>query len=625
MFRLYKKLSKKDILFVFLIIILTVLQVYLTMTLVDFVQGIIKAITYVNYHNNPSEISTEVGLFISSIGGWDNITETILIQAGISNELIDQILAIKNATVGDIWFNGGMMLLLALGSMLVQAIISVLASFVAADLSASIRTSLYRKVEEFSLEDVDKFSTASLVTRTTNDIQQIQMANLFTMRMIFQAPVTAIWAICKFQSSASELTLATVITLIIMIVLIASLMIIALPKFKIMQKLTDNLNAVTRDNLTGIRIVRAFNAEDYQQNKFEKANITFTKAQLFTGRVMALLNPMMTIIMNGLTLTIYIIGAKLINNSVIDYASVTAATMLGTQLIMSFVMLMLLFMLWPRALVAAQRINEVLDTKGKITDPVNPKEFSEEGTIEFKNVSFNYNDGENDVIKNISFKVNKGETLAIIGATSAGKTSLVNLMARLYDATEGEVLIDGVNVKDVLQKDLRSKIGFVPQKGFLFNGTIKENISFGSDIIDDEAIKKAADISCASEFIENKEEKYDFMISQSGKNVSGGQRQRLCIARAIYKNPEIYIFDDSFSALDYKTDKLLRENLSKEASYATKVIVAQRIGTIMDADKIIVLESGNMVGYGTHEELLKTCHIYKEIALSQLSEKELGL
>ncbi len=625
MLRLYKKLSKKDVLFVFLIIGLTVLQVYLTMTLVDYVQGIIKAITYVNYHNNPADISAEVEMFVNGVGGWENVNETMLITLGFPSETISQILSIKNANQGDIWYNGGMMLLVALGSMGVQAIISILASYVAADLSTKIRSDLYRKVEEFSLEEVDKFSTASLITRTTNDIQQIQMANLFTMRMIFQAPVTAIWALCKFQSAATELTMATVVTLLILLVLIVIVMGVAIPKFKVMQKLTDNLNGVMRDNLTGIRIVRAFNAEDYQEKKFEKANLIFTKTQLFTGRVMALLSPTMMIIMNGLTLAIYIIGSKLINDSVIDYAGVTAATMLGTQLIMSFIMLMLLFMLWPRALVAAQRINEVLDTKGKIIDPEKPLEFNEEGTIEFKNVSFKYPDGENNVISDVSFKVNKGETLAIIGATSAGKTSLVNLMARLYDATEGEVLVDGVNVKDVKQKDLRNKLGFVPQKGFLFNGSIKENICFGSDEVIDERVEKAASIACASEFIENMDSKYDSKISQSGKNVSGGQRQRLCIARAVYKNPEIYIFDDSFSALDYKTDKLLRENLSVEAKNSTKVIVAQRIGTIMDADKIIVLDAGKMVGFGTHKELLESSTIYKEIALSQLSEKELGL
>ncbi|MBR4496629.1 MAG: ABC transporter ATP-binding protein [Acholeplasmatales bacterium] len=625
MLRLYKKLSKKDFLFVFLIVGLTILQVYLTMTLVDYVQGIIKAITLVNYHNNPADISKDVALFLETIGGWDNLKEEALILAGLPNEMISQVMSIKNATQADIWFNGGMMVAVATASMGVQAIISILASFVAADLSTNIRTSLYRKVEDFSLEEIDKFSTASLITRTTNDIQQIQMANLFTMRMIFQAPVTAIWALCKFHSAASELTIATVITLLILIVIIAIIMLVAIPKFKVMQKLTDNLNGVMRDNLTGIRIVRAFNAENYQENKFEKANLVFTKTQLFTGRVMALLSPMMMIIMNALTLTIYLIGSNLINAGKIDYAGVTASTMLGTQLIMAFVMLMLLFMMWPRALVGAQRINEVLDTESKIIDSANPVQFKEEGTIEFKNVSFKYPNGENNVINDISFKVNKGETLAIIGATSAGKTSLVNLIARLYDTTEGEVLVDGVNVKDVKQHDLREKIGFVPQKGFLFNGTIKENICFGSDVINDDEVIKAANVACVSDFIQTIDNGYDFVISQSGKNVSGGQRQRLCIARAIYKNPQIYIFDDSFSALDYKTDKALRENLKNMENNSTKIIVAQRIGTIMDADKIIVLDGGKMVGFGKHEELLKSCAIYKEIALSQLSEKELGL
>ena len=625
MFRLYRRLSKKDFIFVILIVLLTVLQVYLTMTLVDYVQGIIKAITYVNYHNNPSDISPMVAQFIETLGGWDNVDEALVSSLGMPEESVAQLMNIKNASVGDIWFNGGMMLIIAVCSMAVQAIIAILASFVAADLSTKIRSDLYKKVENFSLEEIDKFSTASLITRTTNDIQQIQMANLFTMRMIFQAPVTAIWALCKFRIAAQELTLATVITLVILIVIIAAIMIIAIPKFKIMQKLTDNLNGVMRDNLTGIRVVRAYNAEGYQENKFEEANIKFTKTQIFTGRIMALLSPTMMLIMNGLTLAIYIIGSKLINDGVIDYAGVTASTMLGTQLIMAFIMLMLLFMMWPRALVAASRINEVFSTKSRIEDPKEEKVFSEIGTVEFKNVSFRYPDGENDVINDISFKVNKGETLAIIGATSSGKTSLINLIARLYDVTAGEVLVDGINVKDVYQHSLRDKIGFVPQKGVLFNGNIKDNICFGSDEKDDYKMEEAARIACVEDYIVSTADGYDSRISQSGKNVSGGQRQRLCIARAIYKDPEIFIFDDSFSALDYKTDKKLRQNLSEKAKDKTKIIVAQRIGTIMDADKIIVLDGGKMVGFGNHIELLNSCSIYKEIALSQLSEKELGL
>jgi len=625
MFRLYKKLPKLDIFYIFVIIGLTVLQVYITMTIVDYVQGIIKAIMLVNYHNNPDEISLGFSVILNGIGGWENVTAEKLTALGVPLASQDQILAIAKANVGDIWFNGGMMLILALASMLTQTVISVLASFVAADLSANIRSDLYKKVQNLSLAEIDKFSTASLITRCSNDIQQIQLANLFTMRMIFQAPVTAIWAILKFQGSASELTIATGITLAILIVLIIIIMSIAIPKFKTMQKLTDALNGVTRDNLTGIRIVRAYNAEKFQENKFNEANIKFTNVQLFTGRVLSFMSPLMTIILQGLTLTIYILGSVLINNGTLDYAGVTASTMLGTQLIMSFVMLMMLFMMWPRALVSAKRINEVLNTKNSILDPKEDKEFMEVGTVEFKNVSFKYPDGENAVLSNINFKVNKGETLAIVGATSSGKTSLVNLIARLYDSTEGEVLVDGVNVKDVYQAKLRSKIGFVPQKGFLFNGSIADNISFGDENKDLEKIKRAASISCATEFIDAKEEGYDFLVSESGKNVSGGQRQRLCIARCVYKNPEIYIFDDSFSALDYKTDKKLRENLSNEAKDSTKIIIAQRIGTIMDADKIIVLDSGKIVGYGNHKELLNNCDIYKEIALSQLTEKELGL
>jgi len=451
------------------------------------------------------------------------------------------------------------------------------------------------------------------------------MANLMTMRMIFQAPVTAIWALIKFSNSAASLSYATIIGIVIIVIVVGAIMILAIPKFKVMQKLTDSLNQVTRDNLTGIRIVRAYNAEKYEENRFDVSNTNITKAQMFTGKLMSLMSPVITIVMNGLSLGIYLIGAYLINDNAISYAEVVSSVMLSSQIIMSFMMILMLFIMWPRAIVAAGRVNEVLETKPTIVNPENPKQFIEQGTIEFKNVSFRYPNAQGDVISNISFSVKKGETLAIIGATSSGKTTILNMISRLYDATDGEVLVDGINVKDANIRDLRSRIGFVPQKGFLFNGTIASNITFGSDEVDVEKMRFASDVACASEFIDEKEEKYDFVISQGGKNVSGGQRQRLCIARCVYLSPEIYVFDDSFSALDYKTDKLVRENLNSLDKDKTKIIVAQRIGTIMDADKIIVLEEGKIVGFGKHDELIHNCAIYQEIALSQLSKEELGL
>lgn len=620
MFKLYKNFKVKDWLGVFLIMGLVVLQVYLTMTIVDYIQNIIEAITFVNYHNHPESISEQLAQYVS-IMGWDGIKAS----ASMFGSMGDMIVKVADASVADIWINGGIMVALAAGIMVVQALISVIASYVAANLSTSIRGKLYKKVESFSLAEINKFSTPSLVTRCTNDIQQVQMANLLTMRMIFAAPVTAIWAICKIQASSTELTIATAVAIILLLIFISSVMIIALPKFKIMQRLTDNLNGVTRENLTGIRIVRAFNAEKYQEEKFTKANAEITNTQIFTGKVMAMMSPVMMIIMNGISLAIYWIGASLINKGKIDYATVTSFMMLSSQIIMSFVMLMMLFMLWPRAIVSAKRINEVLDTKLSIVDPKVSEEFKESGTIEFKNVSFKYPDGDCDAIENISFKANQGETIAIIGAIGSGKSTLVNLICRLYDATDGEVLVDGVNVKNVNQHKLRSIIGYVPQKRFLFSGSVKSNVSFGNLNLTDEEIVAACKVSEADSFIREKEEGYDFKISQGGKNVSGGQNQRLCIARAVAINPEIYIFDDSFSALDYKTDKKVRENLKENNSKATKVIVAQRIGTIMDADQIIVLDDGKVVGHGKHHELLKNCPTYQEIALSQLSKEELGL
>lgn len=626
MFKLYRKFKTIDWLSVVFIIGLTVLQVFFTMTLVDYMQGIIKSITYLNYQNNPFEISNELAMLVESLGGWENLKNLdFVISLGLPEEIALMITDVAKASVGDIWYNGGMMLLCALGTMAAQMVISVVASFVAANLSTRIRTDLYTKVSAFSLAEINQFSTPSLITRTTNDIQQVQMANLTIMRMIFAAPVTAIWALFKIQASSTELTIATAIAIVCLIIFIFAMMVVVLPKFKIMQKLTDRLNAVTRENLTGIRIVRAYNAEEYQEEKFDQANEDITKAQIFTGRVMSLMNPVMMIIMNGIALAIYWIGALLINQQKIDFATVTAFMALSSQIIMAFVMLMMMFVLWPRASISAQRINEVLEEKSKIIDPEEEKERTEIGTVEFKNVSFKYDDGENEVISNVSFKANKGDTVAFIGSTGSGKSTLINLVPRFYDVTEGEILIDGVNVKDLKQKTIHDLIGYVPQKGLLFRGTIRENIAFSNPDLSMDDVMKAAMIAEAHEFISKMDDGYDYFISQGGKNVSGGQKQRLCIARAIASKPEIMIFDDSFSALDYKTDKKIRENLKENEADITKLIVAQRIGTIMDANLIIVLDEGQMVGKGTHQELLKNCEVYREIALSQLSKEELGL
>lgn len=628
MFKLYKKLTWKDWIGVVFILGFTVLQVYLTMTIVDYMKGIIEAITYVNYQNHPAELGEEFAQLVASAGGWDAFKDVNVLTNppySLPLEVATMLAKIANASVGDIWFYGGMMVAFAAGIMIVQIVIAIIASRVAANLSTRIREDVYRKVGGFSLAEMNHFSTPSLITRTTNDIQQVQMANLMMMRMIFAAPVTAIWAIVKVNASSAELTLATAIAIIILVTVITLLMIFAIPKFKVVQKLTDQLNGATRENVKGIRVIRAYNAEQYQEGKFQNINQKFTKTQIFTGRLMSVFSPVMMLVMNGISLAIYWIGASLMNQGKIDYATITSFSMLSSQIIMAFLMLMMMFVLWPRASVAASRIHEVLNTKNSILDPDTPLPFSETGTIEFKDVSFHYPESEGNVLHHISFQAKQGETIALIGATGSGKTTLVNLLPRLYEASEGEVLVDGVNVKEVRQKDLRDRIGYVPQKGFLFKGTIKSNITFGCPQMDEEDVVTAAKVAEADSFIQEMENGYDSYISQGGKNVSGGQRQRLCIARAVAKKPEIYIFDDSFSALDYKTDKQVRSNLKKVDRNATKFIVAQRVGTIMDADQILVLDQGKIVGKGKHEELLRNCPIYREIALSQLSKEELGL
>lgn len=535
----------------------------------------------------------------------------------------------EGSKMSDILINGGYMLLCAFGSLVGAVIVGYLIALLSAGFSKELRGKLFRKVEEMSMSEVKEFSTNSLITRTTNDITQVEMFVGFGLQLLIKAPVTAIWAITKILNKSWEWSMVTAVAVVILLVVIGILTIIVLPKFKIVQKLTDKLNEVTRENLTGIRVVRAFNAEDYQEKKFKNVNDDLTNLQLFNQKSMSIMSPVMYLIMYMLTLIIYFIGAYLIKDAMMAdkialFGDMVVFSSYAMQIIMSFLMLAMIFMILPRAEVSASRINEVLDTNISVKDG-NVKTKKEVGTIEFKNVSFKYPDAEEYVLRNISFKANKGDTVAFIGSTGSGKSTLVNLVVRFYDVTEGEILVDGINIKDYKLEYLYKLIGYVPQKAVMFNGTVNSNIAYGDakKVISDNEIKEAARVAQADDFVSKMDDGYASHIAQGGTNVSGGQKQRLAIARAIAKNPEIYIFDDSFSALDYKTDAVLREELKKYTKDATSLIVAQRIGTIMNADKIIVLDNGTSVGVGTHEELLKSCEVYREIALSQLSKEEL--
>lgn len=545
---------------------------------------------------------------------------------------ITKLVQTEGSQMKDILVNGGYMLTCALGSLVAAVITGYITSRISSNFSKTIRKKLFNKVEDLAMQEVKQFSTSSLITRTTNDITQIEMLIAMGLQLLIKAPITAIWAITKILNKSWQWSAITAVAVAILMTTIVIIMVIVLPRFKKVQKLIDKLNGVTRENLTGIRVVRAFNAEQYQEEKFDKANNNLTNQQLFNQKVFAVMQPMMYIIMYMVILSIYYVGAYLIKDAgmadkISLFGDMVVFSSYAMQVIMSFLMLAMIFMMLPRAQVSANRINEVLDTEISIKDgKINTKTNNEVGTVEFKNVSFKYPDADEYLLKDISFKANKGDTVAFIGSTGSGKSTLINLIPRFYDATEGEVLVDGINVKNYTQEFLHDKIGYVPQKAVMFNGTVKSNISYGDNGKEkptDEQIKKAIEVAQGTEFVEKMDGQYDAHMAQGGTNVSGGQKQRLSIARAIARNPEIYIFDDSFSALDYKTDSVLRKELKKYTSDATSLIVAQRIGTIMNADQIVVLDNGVIVGKGTHKELLKTCEVYKQIALSQLSKEEL--
>ena len=534
--------------------------------------------------------------------------------------------------MADIMAAGGKMLLCAFGSLAATVVVAIISSRIASDFSAVLRAKLFNKVQGFSMEEIGRFSTASLITRSTNDVTQVQMFVTMGFQVLIKAPILAIWAVCKISAKSWQWTFSTGVAVAVLLIVVGLCVLIALPKFKKLQELTDDINRVTRENITGINVVRAYNAEKYQENKFETANNNLTKTQLFTSRTMSFMMPGIQLIMSGLPLAIYWIGAYLINKAdmmskITLFSDMVTFSSYAMQIVMAFMMMVMVFIILPRASVAAKRINEVLDTEATIEDgDKDIKDSGIRGEIEFKNVNFKYPDAEDYVLSDISFSVKKGETLAIIGATGCGKSTVINLIPRFYDVTEGEVLVDGVNVKDYKQKELRNKIGYVSQKATLFGGTVKSNIAYGdngkdgfmeSDIVD------SVYVAQASEFVEKMDEGYDSYIAQGGGNLSGGQKQRLSIARAVCRHPEIFIFDDSFSALDYRTDRALRSALKKECADATKIIVAQRIGTIRDADKIIVLENGTIAGMGKHDELMKNCEVYRQIAYSQLSKEEL--
>lgn len=582
MYKLLKKLRKKDLIAIIICIVFIVIQVWLDLKIPDYMAE------------------------------------------------ITQLVETEGSKMQDILENGLFMLLCSLGSLLSAVVVGYIASLTAASFSKIIRKEIFEKVISFSTGEINKFKTSSLITRATNDVMHVQMLLAMGLQLIIKSPIMAVWAICKILNKGWQWSLLTAGAVILLLITICILMIIVIPRFKIVQKLIDNINEITRENLTGIRVVRAFNAEVYQENKFMEANNLLTNTQLFNQRAMATLSPVMNIVMYGLNLGIYFIGAYLLRDALMAdklmiFGNMVVFSSYAMQVVMSFVMLVMIFIMYPRAAVSAKRINEVLDEEITIQDGLVKVSDKLEGTVEFKNVTFQYPDAESPMLENISFKVNKGETLAIIGSTGCGKTTLIQLIPRLFDVTKGEVLINGINVKDYELNYLHNLIGYIPQKAVMFNGSVNYNVGFGDSKteVNEEKIKEAIKIAQGKDFVEKMEDKYNSHIAQGGTNLSGGQKQRLAIARAIARDPEIYIFDDSFSALDYKTDAVLRKKLKKYTKDATNIIVAQRIGTIINADKIIVLDDGKCVGIGNHKELLANCKVYKEIALSQISKEEL--
>ena len=546
---------------------------------------------------------------------------------------ITKLVQTKGSKMNDILIAGGKMLACALGSLLAAVCTSICASKISSNFSANLRGQVFHKVQSFSMEEIGNFSTASLITRSTNDITQVQMLIVMGLEVLLKAPIMAVWALCKISTKNWQWTASTGVAVVVLLSFVGVCVAVALPKFKKLQSLTDNLNRVTRENLTGLNVVRAYNAEGYQQKKFNDANDELTKTQLFANRTMGTMMPGIQMVMNGLMLAIYWIGAYLISNAqmfdkLTIFSDMIVFTQYAMQVVMSFMMLVMIFVLRPRASVSAKRINEVLDMPLSIKDGTKENGIDgKKGEVEFRNVSFCYPDAEKDVIEDISFTAHKGETIAFIGSTGCGKSTVINMIPRFYDATKGEVLVDGVNVKEYTQKALRNKIGYVSQKAVLFTGSIKSNVAYGDNGtkgFTDDVVKQAIETAQAKEFVDKTEGGVDAFVAQGGSNFSGGQKQRLSIARAICRHPEILIFDDSFSALDYKTDRVLRDTLRKTCADATRFIVAQRIGTIRDADKIIVLDDGKIAGMGKHNELMETCEVYRQIAYSQLSKEELA-
>lgn len=585
MIKLLKNLTKKEWLFVGICLVFIVAQVWLDLKLPDYMQTI-----------------------------------TMLIQT-------------EGSSMSDILSAGGKMIACAFGSLAGSVIVAAFAARIASNFGARLRENVFDKVQSFTMQEISGFSTASLITRSTNDITQVQTLVVMGLQVVIKAPILAVWAILKISGKSWQWTLSTGVAVVFLLLVVGCCILLAMPKFKKLQKLTDDLNRVTRENLTGIRVVRAYNAEEYQEHKFEKANLELTGTNLYANSVMAIMMPSIQLVMSGLSLAIYWIGAILIEQAnmmdkITLFSDMVVFSSYAMQVIMAFMMLIMIFIMLPRATVSAKRINEILETKQTIVDgTVTKSPIGIKGEVEFRNVSFKYPDAKDYVIRDVSFTARKGETVAFIGSTGCGKSTVINLVPRFYDATEGEVLVDGINVKEYTQYALHNKIGYISQKATLFSGTIRSNVAYGdngkdgvlkTDIVD--AIYTAQ----ASDFVESMEDGYDGFVAQGGSNLSGGQKQRISIARAVCRQPEIFIFDDSFSALDYKTDRKLREALKRECADATKLIVAQRIGTIRDADKIIVLDDGSVVDIGTHDHLMKTCEVYQQIAYSQLSKEELA-